>query len=91
MGYLVFRSTFLPRAVGALMAFGGFSYLTYGFAHLLVPGFAALLVPWIQLPALLGEGSLAVWLLAAGVNARRWTERATAAIGLESTPIEALA
>lgn len=32
--------------------------------------------PYIQLPALLGEGSLCLWLLIMGVNSARWDERA---------------
>jgi hypothetical protein len=90
-GYLVFRSTFLPRVVGVLLAIGALAYLTYSFATFLSPGFAAHLVPYIQLPSLVGEGSLCLWLLAIGVNVRRWKEQArTAGIALGSTPSEAL-
>lgn len=78
-GYLVFRSAFLPRTVGVLLAIGGLSYLTYSFASFLAPDFAAQLVPYIQLPSLVGEGSLCLWLLIAGVNAQRWNEQAGAA------------
>ncbi len=90
-GYLVVRSTFLPRAVGVLLAIGALAYLTYSFATFLSPGFAAHLVPYIQLPSLVGEGSLCLWLLAIGVNVQRWKEQArTAGIALGSTPSEAL-
>jgi len=78
LGYLVLRSTFLPRAIGVLLAIDGLAYLFYGFADLLAPPFAAHLIPWIQAPALFGEGSLCLWLLIAGVNVRRWNERAAA-------------
>lgn len=71
-GYLVFKSTFLPRAIGVLLAIDGAAYLTYGFADFIAPGFAAHLVPWFQLPTLAGEGSLCVWLLAFGVSAAKW-------------------
>src|SRR5438270_2419552 len=83
--YLVLRSTFLPRAIGVLLAIDGLAYLVYSFANLLAPGFAAQLVPWIQLPALIGEGSLCLWLLLVGVDVERWKERASAAIRMWST------
>jgi len=88
--YLVLRSTFLPRAIGVLLAIDGLAYLVYGFADLLAPGFAAQLVPWIQLPALIGEGSLCLWLLLVGVDVERWKEQASAAIRMWSTPMGAL-
>ena len=75
MGYVVFRSTFMPRAIGVLMAIDGLAYVVNAFAFMLSPDFAMHLVPYIQLPALFGEGSLCLWLLIAGVNARRWNER----------------
>ena len=78
MGYLVFRSTFLPRAIGVLLAIDAVAYLVNAFADLLAPGFAAHLVPWIQLPAPLGEGSLCLWLLIVGLSAKRWRMRQSA-------------
>ncbi|MGC9670054.1 DUF4386 domain-containing protein [Planosporangium sp. 12N6] len=76
MGYLLLRSRFLPTTIGVLLAIDGLAYLIYSFADILAPGFAAELVPWIQLPALLGEGSLCLWLLVAGVNNERWKQQA---------------
>jgi hypothetical protein len=87
--YLVLSSTFLPRAIGVLLAVDGVAYLLYSFADFLAPGFAAQLVPWIQLPALLGEGSLCLWLLVVGVDVERWKERAGAATRMRSTRVEA--
>ena len=88
--YLVLRSTFLPRAISVLLAIDGLAYLVYSFTNLLAPGFAAQLVPWIQLPALIGEGSLCLWLLLVGVDVERWKERASAAIRMWSTQMGAL-
>ncbi|HET7467034.1 MAG TPA: DUF4386 domain-containing protein [Candidatus Dormibacteraeota bacterium] len=72
MGYLVYRSVFMPRAIGVLMAVDGAAYLVNSFASILAPGFAAHLVPYIQMPVLFGEGSLCLWFLIAGVNEERW-------------------
>jgi hypothetical protein len=87
--YLVLESRFLPGVIGVLLAVDGVAYLLYSFADFLAPGFAAQLVPWIQLPALLGEGSLCLWLLVVGVNVERWKERAGAAPRVPSTQVEA--
>ena len=88
--YLVLRSGFVPRAIGVLLAIDGLAYLCYSFTSILAPGAAAQLVPWIQLPALVGEGSLCLWLLVVGIDVDRWTEQARAAIQLRSTQLEAL-
>jgi hypothetical protein len=87
--YLVLRSAFLPRAIGVLLAIDGVAYVVCSFADLLAPGFAALLVPWIQLPALVGEGSLCLWLLVAGVDVERWTASASVATRQPSTHMDA--
>jgi hypothetical protein len=87
--YLVLESRFLPGVIGVLLAVDGVAYLLYSFADFLAPGFAAQLVPWIQLPALLGEGSLCLWLLVVGVNVERWKERAGAATRMRSMQVEA--
>jgi uncharacterized protein DUF4386 len=76
LAYLLVRSTFIPRAFGALIAIDGLAYLANSFANLLAPGFATHLAPWIQLPILPAEGSLCLWLLVAGVNVTRWREQA---------------
>ena len=82
IGYLIFRSTFLPRIVGVLMAIDGLSWLTCGFASFLLPPLANYLYRYILPLALLGEGSLTLWLLVIGVNVSRWEERAS--VGLAS-------
>jgi uncharacterized protein DUF4386 len=90
MAYLVYRSTFLPKAIGVLLAIDGVAYLIYGFADFLAPGFADSLVPWIQFPALLGEGSLCLWLLVYGLDVERWKQQASAALWTRSTHRETL-
>jgi len=74
IGYLVFRSTFLPRILGVLMTFAGFGWLAF-----LSPQLANYLSPYNLAAGILGEGSLTLWLLVIGVNEQRWKERASAA------------
>lgn len=69
--YLIIRSTFLPRALGALMAFGGLGWLTFASSAL-----AKSLSPYNMAPGIFGEGVLALWLLVVGLNAQRWNEQA---------------
>jgi hypothetical protein len=71
IGYLIFRSSFLPRILGVLMAFGGLGWLTF-----LWPPLANYLSPYNMAPGVLGEGVLTVWLLVAGVNVQRWKQQA---------------
>jgi hypothetical protein len=73
IGYLIFRSTFLPRILGVLMAFGGLGWLTF-----LSPPLADHLSPYIYAPGILAEGALTLWLLVTGVNVQRWKEQAGA-------------
>jgi hypothetical protein len=92
VAYLVLKSAFLPRAIGILMAVDGLvAYLAYGFTDLLAPGLAAHLTPWIQLPTIIGEGSLCLWLLIAGVDTRRWAQQASAATAMPSVHAQELA
>ena len=78
VGYLILRSIFLPRALGALMVFGGLGWLTFSLSTLLSPPLARTLSPYIMFPGILGEVTLTFWLLAKGVNAERWYEQASA-------------
>jgi hypothetical protein len=64
IGYLIFRSTFLPRILGARMAFAGLGWLTS-----LSPSLANSLSPYNLASGVLGEGSVCLWLLVMGVNA----------------------
>lgn len=70
VGYLVFRSTFMPRIIGVLMLMAGVGWLTF-----LLPPVAQSLAPFNMMPGAFGEVSLALWLLLKGVNVQRWNEQ----------------
>lgn len=72
IGYFIFRSAFLPRILGVLMAFAGLGWLTF-----LSPPLPNYLSPYIQVLGVLAEGSLMLWLLVMGVNVAKWEEKAS--------------
>jgi hypothetical protein len=75
IGFLIFRSIFLPRVLGLLLAIAGLGWMTY-----LSPPLAHyLFLPYIAGASALGEIPLLLWLLVVGVNAQRWKEQASAA------------
>jgi hypothetical protein len=73
-GYLIFRSTFLPRILGVLLAIDGLGWMTY--VH---PPLAYHLFPIIAGASALAEIPLQLWLIVMGVNSQRWKEQAIAA------------
>ena len=80
-GRLIARSGYLPRLLGWLMQLAGACYLIACIAALLAPAFANLISPAILLPPLVGESSMALWLLVKGVNLPKWRERISAGYG----------
>jgi hypothetical protein len=70
IGYLVVKSSAVPRLIGFLLIFAGFGYLVDSFARVLLTNyddFEAILGLVVFLPAFIGELSFALWLLAKGV------------------------
>jgi len=74
IGYLIVRSTFLPKVLGVLMGIGGVGWVSF-----LSPPLANQLSPFNMFPGILGEAALTIWLLAVGVNVQRWNESAAKA------------
>ncbi|MDB5124960.1 MAG: hypothetical protein JWP94_3089 [Mucilaginibacter sp.] len=72
LGYLIFRSGYLPRALGVLMQIAGACYLVNSFAVIIAPAFADRMFPFILLPPFIAELSLCLWLLVKGVNMAKW-------------------
>jgi hypothetical protein len=65
LGYLIFRSGYLPKLLGALVAVGGVGFVIRSFALALASASAALGV-FLLLPTGLAMLSLALWLLVQG-------------------------
>ncbi len=74
IGYLIFKSSFLPRILGVLMAVAGLGWLTF-----LFPPLADYLSPYNLVLGFLAELALMIWLLVMGVDVQRWKEQARAA------------
>jgi hypothetical protein len=79
IGYLIFRSGFLPRILGVLIAVAGLGWLTF-----LFPPLANHVLTYLEVLGVIGELPLMLWLVVMGVNSQRWNDKATAA-GLRAT------
>jgi Domain of unknown function (DUF4386) len=74
-GYLIFRSIFLPRILGVLLAIAGLGWLIF-----LFPPVAYHLFPFIAAASAFGEIPVEFWLMVKGVNIQRWKDQASTAI-----------
>jgi Domain of unknown function (DUF4386) len=72
-GYLIFRSTYLPRLLGVLFALGGVGFVARNLAVVLAPAYAS---PFLALPMMIGVVALTLWLLIRGVDSAKWWEKA---------------
>lgn len=70
MGYLIFKSGFIPKIIGILLMIACFGYLVDSSIYFINPDFG------IEFSAYLFFGELAIsfWLLIRGVNVERWHE-----------------
>lgn len=73
-GYLIFRSTFLPRILGVLLVIDGLGWMIY--VH---PPLAYSLFHFIAAASAIAEIPLQLWLIVKGVNPQRWQDQANAA------------
>lgn len=80
LGYLVYRSCWVPRALGALLMIGGVADMAQIGVGFLLPDGASGLAEAVAAPAGIAELTLAVWLLVKGLRlpAARRTVPATA-------------
>ncbi len=81
-GYLIFRSGYLPKALGVLLVLGGLGFVANNFALVLAPAYASRV---LILPMFLAVVPLTVWLLVRGVDVPQWEAKAAT---FEVTPSE---
>ena len=72
LGYLILRSSFMPRVIGGLLVLAGVAYLPN-----LWPPLVTAITPF-HLVLAIGELVLVVWLLVRGVDDARWHAQAAA-------------
>jgi hypothetical protein len=71
-GFLIFRSTFLPRILGIISMLGGLGWLTF-----LYPPLGNQFFPYLLVIAVIGSILQILWLLIKGVNVEQWKKRAS--------------
>jgi hypothetical protein len=67
LGYLVFKSGFLPRVLGILLIIDGFAMLIWFFQFFFFPGYEVISTLGLAV-GFIAEGSLCLWLLIKGVK-----------------------
>ncbi|MFN2134965.1 MAG: DUF4386 domain-containing protein [Candidatus Promineifilaceae bacterium] len=76
LGYLVYKSEFLPKILGILLVIGAVGYLAQSYGHLLVPQYDGILSTVVIVLSIPGELAFTVWLLWKGVDVDKWMQRA---------------
>lgn len=68
LGYLFYKSDLFPGILGVLIVIASFGYLIESFGSFLFPTYGALFTWIVAVTAVIGEVSLAFWLLIKGVR-----------------------
>lgn len=68
VGYVIFKSEFLPKIFGILYAITGLCYLVNSFTMFLSKGFENPLFVHLAIPIFIGELSLCLWMLVKGID-----------------------
>lgn len=69
LGYLLFKSGFIPKLLGILVVLAGLGYFIDNLVRILLPNyadFAFVFMLIVIIPGVIGEIALAIWLLARG-------------------------
>lgn len=74
-GYLISKSTYLPKALGIMLTIAGLCYLTNSFVLILFPSFSDSVFSIVMAPIFIAELSMSLWLIIKGVNITKWNEK----------------
>jgi len=74
-GYLIYRSGYFPKFLGALLIIAGLGFITKDFLVVLAPAYA---LNALLLPMFLAGLALMFWFLFKGVDAQEWQRRRNA-------------
>ena len=72
-GYLVYKSGYIPKIIGALLVIASLPYLMQGFGNILFPQYKEIFTSIAFLSSI--EIALPLWLLIKGVNVEQWQKR----------------
>jgi hypothetical protein len=73
-GFLIFRSTYLPRFLGVLVMLAGVGFMAKNFVLVLAPSYAS---DFFLLPMFVAGIALTGWFLIKGIDVEKWRERAS--------------
>ena len=79
LGYLVYRSGFLPKILGVLLALAGMGYFAQSLGFMVAPDSRELLETLVIVLAVPGELAFALWLVIKRVDEKKWQARALGA------------
>ena len=79
-GYLIVRSRYLPRALGAILMLAGVSFIAKNFLIVVAPKYD---LPYVILPMALAMLAMAIWLLIKGIDRAQWTAMQTSSLTSE--------
>jgi hypothetical protein len=67
--YLIYRSGYLPRFLGVLLALAGLGFIINNFILVLAPAYTS---GFLLIPVSIAVLSLTLWLLVKGVDVAKW-------------------
>jgi hypothetical protein len=76
LGYLVYRSGFMPRILGMLLIIGAVGYLAQSHGHILASQYDEILSMVVIVLSIPGELLFTVYLLWKGLDVEKWNKRA---------------